>query len=177
VPLIALAVLASTTPASAGEWGKIGSGGGAIAGGRNFGLGGYVGTELGIGMKWFFNKPHALDIGIGFGSWWGSWFRLHIDYLYHFLVHRGRHAEVLLYPGIGGGIAYLRDRDWYYGDVCGPYANCFGGFIRVPFGVNWLIQAHHFDIFAEIALDVQFTAHGSYVWAWFEALGGLRYYF
>jgi hypothetical protein len=162
-------------PAEAAVWGPRW---GAIGGGRNLGIGGFVGTATGFSLKWFAGVGLSLGINASVQRWWytpaPTW-RAEIDLVWHASVAHGHHAwEMILGPGVGGGVGWWRSP--YYYDFCnrGPGPDCWGPFARGIFNWSMLFHHAHFDIFVEPSLVTVFIP--GFILDW-DVWVGAHYYF
>jgi hypothetical protein len=154
---------------------------GDIGGGHNFGLGGHIGTEIGPSLKFWFGGGLALNVNAGLNHWYlGAAYGLRAEatLVWHFSIVQKPKWEMLIGPGVGGGIGYWRD--WYY-DVCstdnrrGP-DDCAGPYAKGLFHWSMLFHPWHFDVFAEPGFLLGVGIPGFFFWDW-DFLAGVRYYF
>ncbi len=129
--------------------------------GGNLGLGVMLGEPTGISVKSWNNDRSAFDLGAAW-SFAGSndAIHLHGDYLLHSWFNDVKQGDLAFYYGIGARVI-LSDPDAYLG-------------VRVPFGLNYIIQDSRVDIFAEVVPILNLTPNTD-----FDGNGalGIRYYF
>lgn len=126
---------------------------------RQLGAGVIVGEPTGISLKYWNNDSNAFDAGISW-SITNEFLHLHADYLMHkyglFDIEKG---NLPLYYGLGGRMLFADDPD-------------IG--VRIPVGLNYLMENDPIGFFIEIAPtldlipDVEFDMGGGI---------GVRYYF
>jgi hypothetical protein len=103
-----------------------------------------------------------------------------VDAVWHFSVARWPRAEMLIGPGVGGGVAWWRNAGYF--DVCrdpidgGARDDCGGPFGRVLFHWSMLFHPYHFDVFAEPGLVIAAGIPGVVGLDW-DMIGGVRFYF
>jgi len=141
-----------------------------------FGAGIMVGDPTGVSVKYWLNDDRALDGGLAWGVWRGSYFHLHGDYLFHnstlITVSKGK---LPLYYGPGlrlrswSGDQYWDNGKWH--DYDGSRVDIG---VRFPVGLAYLFDGAPVDIFLEVAPTLDLTPATS-----FEIDGGIgaRYWF
>jgi hypothetical protein len=127
--------------------------------GGNLGIGAMLGEPTGISAKLWNGDKSAF----GFGAAWSfgryDAIHLHADYLQHSWIDGVEKGNLAFYYGIGGRIVLADDP---------------GIGIRVPLGLNYIIEDAPIDIFVEVvpildlAPSTDFDGNGAL---------GLRYYF
>ena len=156
---------------------------GAIGGGHDFGLGGHIGTEIGPSLKFWFGGGLALNVNAGINHWYygnAYGFRADASLVWHFSIVEKPKWEMLIGPGVGGGIGYWHD--WWSYDVCNPNNDprgpdaCFGPFAKGLFHWSMLFHPYQFDVFAEPGFLLGVGIPGFFFWDW-DFLAGVRYYF
>lgn len=147
-----------------------------VATSKKFGIGGMLGSPTGLSMKYFFAKPHAIDIGLGF-QWFGhAALGIHVDYKFHIYLAKPEPFELPLYFGVGPKLfIWFHDHCHYY---WGGKDHCREGFvgfgIRIPIGVAFHFNKVPLDVFLEIVPGVGFFPwFGMFV----DGAVGVRYYF
>lgn len=129
-------------------------------GGGKLGVGVLLGEPTGISVKKWNNQRSAFDLGVAW-SFVGSNDRIHLhaDYLLHSWISDIKKGELAFYYGIGGRMVFSND----------PTVG-----VRIPFGLNYMIEDAPVGLFAEAVpiLDLtpatEFNGNGAI---------GVRYYF
>ncbi len=128
--------------------------------GGNLGLGVMLGEPTGISLKSWNNSRSAFDLGVAW-SFAGSDddIYLHADYLLHSWIDDVDQGDLAFYYGIGGRMIFSDD----------PTAG-----VRIPFGLNYVIQDAPVDVFVEVVPVLNLTPNTD-----FDGNGalGIRYYF
>lgn len=141
-----------------------------------FGAGIMLGDPTGVSVKYWLNADRALDGGLAWGVWHGSYFHLHGDYLFHnstlITVSKGK---LPLYYGPGLRLrSWSGDQYWDNGkrhDYDGSRVDIG---VRFPVGLAYLFDGAPVDIFLEVAPTLDLTPSTG-----FEVDGGIgaRYWF
>lgn len=125
-----------------------------------FGIGVIIGEPTGISAKLWTENSAAFDAGIAWSLEDERHMHLHGDFLFHRSNIAGiKKGKLLPYYGIGGRVQFGEK-------------NKVG--VRVPFGINYVFERSHFDVFLEIVplLDIvpasEFDLDGAI---------GIRYFF
>jgi len=145
---------------------------------KTFGLGIMLGAPTGLSGKYFLGPDTALDFGIGVIGGYGrrDGLHLHMDFLWHPIsLVSTEPFELPLYFGIGGRIW---DYDYHYRDIDYNEGTAVG--VRVPLGIAFDFNNVPIDIFAEIALVLDFLVDDYYGDDFDVDLNGaigIRYYF
>lgn len=129
-------------------------------GGGKLGVGVLLGEPTGISVKKWNNQRSAFDLGVAW-SFVGSNDRIHLhaDYLLHSWFSDIKKGELAFYYGIGGRMVFSND----------PTVG-----VRIPFGLNYMIEDAPVGLFVEAVpiLDLtpatEFNGNGAI---------GVRYYF
>lgn len=147
---------------------------------KTFGLGLMFGDPTGLSGKYFLSSDTALDFGIGGAGWahryYGTGLQVHVDHLWHPIsLASAEPFELPLYFGIGGRLLtfdYDERPDRRYDNV-----TALG--VRVPVGLAFDFNNVPLDIFAELAIIVDFFVNDYYHRAGIDGNGaiGIRYYF
>ncbi|OGF47868.1 MAG: hypothetical protein A2452_12095 [Candidatus Firestonebacteria bacterium RIFOXYC2_FULL_39_67] len=127
-------------------------------GNRNFGLGLEFGDYPGVIAKLWLADNNALSAGIGFGSFT----RVHLDYLWHdFNVFKVSEGRLPLYYGFGG--------------IINTYQNANANFgIRGTFGLSYIFKENNFDVFFELSPILRFNPDSG---LFLSGSVGVRYFF
>ena len=142
---------------------------------KTFGLGIMLGAPTGLSGKYFLDRSHALDFGIGGMRYYRNrdGLHAHLDYLWHpFSLVSADAFELPLYFGIGGRLFDFNDKnDNFANDTI-----ALG--LRAPIGIAFDFNNVLLDIFFELALVADFYVDYS------DRLGfdvngavGIRYWF
>ncbi len=109
-------------------------------GGGKTGVGIMLGEPSGISLKSWNNSNTAWDLGLAWSLSGKDAIHVHADYLWHkwLDVEKG---ELAFYYGIGGRVVFTDD----------PFAG-----VRVPFGLNYLIEDSPVGVFFELAPILDF---------------------
>jgi hypothetical protein len=144
---------------------------------KEFGLGIMLGDPTGLAGKYYLSADTALDFGLGYGGYYygrGRYgFHAHMSFLWHPVVLAKPDPFWLpLYVGVGGRFlerGYFDDR----------YERRPRLGVRVPGGIMMDFNNVPIDIFAELALVVDFIAPRDRYrgYAGINGAIGLRYYF
>lgn len=127
-------------------------------GGGKTGLGIMLGEPSGISLKSWNNSKTAWDLGLAWSLSGKDAIHVHGDHLWHHWLDVDK-GNLAFYYGIGARAVFANDA--YFG-------------VRIPFGLNYLIQDSPVGIFFELAPILDFLpdtdgdANGSI---------GIRYYF
>ncbi len=127
-------------------------------GGGKTGVGIMLGEPSGISLKSWNNSTTAIDLGLAWSLSGKDAIHVHADYLWHKWLNVDK-GELTFYYGIGGRAVFTDD----------PYAG-----VRIPFGLNYLVEDSPIGIFFELAPILDFLpdtngdANGSL---------GVRFYF
>lgn len=150
---ILIGALTAFTPDEAFSQADTGNGG-------NFGLGVMVGEPTGVSVKSWNNSRSAFAIG---AAWSFSGPReavhLHADYLLHSWFNNVEHGQLAFYYGLGARVVFSNDAE---------------AGIRIPLGLNYVLEDGPFDLFVEavpilnLTPDTDFAGNGAV---------GIRYYF
>lgn len=141
-----------------------------------FGLGIMIGEPTGISGKGWIGADRAIDGGIAWGVWHGSYFHLHADYLFHNMdlipVSKGK---LPLYYGPGlrmrswSGGRYWRKGEWH--DYDGSRVDIG---VRFPVGLAYLFDGAPVDVFVELVPTLDLLPATSLD---LDAAMGVRYWF
>lgn len=125
---------------------------------EGFGLGLIFGDPTGLSMKYFVDEKNAIDGAVAW-SFWGEFFYVHADYLWHFDVIDVSSGSLPFYVGVGPKLGFSND---------------FRMGARIPLGITYLFDTVPIDLFIEIAPGMNFTpaTQGD-----FDAGLGARFYF
>lgn len=144
--------------------------------GSGFGLGIMLGEPTGISAKGWIGADRAIDAGLAWGVWHGSYFHLHADYLFHNMdlisVPKGR---MPLYYGPGlrmrswSGGRYWRKGEWH--DYDGSHVDIG---VRFPVGLAYLFDGAPVDVFVELVPTLDLLPATSLD---MDAAIGARYWF
>jgi len=164
--------------ASMGPHGAIGGGGG-----HAFGLGGHIGTDIGPSLKFWFPGGLGLNVDAGFNHWYygvSYSFVAEATLVWHFSIVEKPKWEMLIGPGVGGGIGYWRNWGGAFGDLCRTatrgFDDCAGPYAKGIFHWSMLFHPWRFDVFAEPGLALGVGIPGIFFLD-FQFHAGVRYYF
>jgi hypothetical protein len=177
--LVGATLAAAPAPAHAGGMGPHGE----IGGAHKFGLGGHIGTDIGPSLKFWFPGGLGLNIDAGFNHWYyGASYGLLAEavLIWHFSIVEKPKWEMLIGPGVGGGIGYWRNWGGGIGDLCQPSTrgpdDCIGPYAKGIFHWSMLFHPWRFDVFAEPGLAFGVGIPGFFFFD-FQFHAGVRYYF
>lgn len=141
-----------------------------------FGLGIMLGSPTGISGKYWISGDRAIDGGLAWGVWHGSYVHLHGDYLFHKMelitVSKGK---LPLYYGPGlrmrswSGGRYWRKGEWH--DYDGSHVDIG---VRFPVGLAYLFDGAPVDVFLELVPTLDLVPATSFD---MDAAIGARYWF
>ncbi|MBI4040925.1 MAG: hypothetical protein HY390_03540 [Deltaproteobacteria bacterium] len=130
---------------------------------KHFGLGAFVGTDVGVGGKYWFKEmqwPLSTQFGTGY-DFSGGWM-LFADALYQFhdLKVLNFFAPADLHAHAGGGVkvGFFDTHVW----------------IRIPIGADLLYQQNPYGLFVELAPGIRLNPN---VGGNFDVMAGFRYFF
>ncbi len=148
---------------------------------KTFGLGLMFGDPTGLSGKYFLGPDTALDFGIGGAGWahryYGTALQIHVDHLWHPVSLTSADAfELPLYFGIGGRLLFF---DYYDDPGRDRYDDVVALGVRVPVGISFDFNNIPLDIFAELAVIIDFFVNDYYHRLGVDGNGaiGIRYYF
>lgn len=127
-------------------------------GGGKTGVGIMLGEPSGISLKSWNNSTTAIDLGLAWSLSGKDAIHVHADYLWHKWLDVDK-GELAFFYGLGGRAVFTDD----------PFAG-----VRIPFGLNYLVEDSPIGIFFELAPILDFLpdtngdANGSL---------GVRFYF
>ena len=128
----------------------------AMAQDKGFGLGVILGEPTGISGKVWVGPNTAFDGAVAWSFGYHSAFHAHLDYLYHnFNLFRVEEGKLALYYGIGGRFKAdgdHSDADKNHGHVHRDHSHVG---VRVPVGLDYLVEGVPLDIFVEVAPIVE----------------------
>jgi hypothetical protein len=157
---------------------------------KTFGLGLMLGAPTSLSGKYFVGRSTAIDFGIGtiYDYRDRRGLHLHADFLWHPVSLASPDAfELPLYFGIGGRFfdgdrcyRYVDQRGNYYCDYYYRDYTALG--LRAPVGLSFDFNRVPLDIFAEIALVLDFlvdhdSRYDDGVYGDLNGAIGIRYYF
>lgn len=151
--------------------------------GRNFGLGFEIGNPTGFVGKYWLGRTNALDFGLGFDGYYGSYgqyctnnnngvcngrFTIHADYLWQSNLVRSS-AQLDWHIGAGGRINFWNNNNNSYASVGA----------RMPVGLDLMFNNPSFlELFFEIAPIIYIAPNvGQILWFSFDGSLGVRFYF
>ena len=141
-----------------------------------FGLGIMLGEPTGISGKYWIGSDRALDFGLAWGVWNGTYLHLHADYLFHNMeLIKVTKGKLPLYYGPGlrmrswTGGRYWRKGEWH--DYDGSHVDLG---IRFPVGVAYLFDGAPVDLFLEVVPTLDLVPATGLE---FDAALGARYWF
>ncbi len=142
---------------------------------KGFGLGVILGEPTGISGKVWVGPNTALDGAVAWSFGYHSAFHAHLDYLYHnFNLLKVPQHNLAVYYGIGGRFQADRDHshdDRHHGHDDRDHSHVG---VRVPVGLDYLVEGMPIDIFVEVAPivelvpDTDISLNGGF---------GIRYFF
>lgn len=143
----------------------------STANAKQFGLGFVLGSPSALSAKYWTSNTTALDFGLG---WDSSDILFFSDYLFHFpggLDSLKIPARLTPYVGIGGLLKIYNDAAKKANDNSN---NSLRMVVRVPLGVEWMIQKFPLGLFFEIVPGLRISPSTT---SEFGAGIGVRFYF
>ena len=137
---------------------------------RDIGLGIMVGEPTGISFKAWTSENTAIDAGMAWSIGRYDAVNLHADYLWHHFDLLGDNideGELPVYYGVGGRIVFADD----YPD---PGDNNAVLGVRVPVGINYLMEDSPIGFFLEVAPVVNIIPETDFD---LDSALGVRFYF
>jgi hypothetical protein len=137
-----------------------------------WGVGFVLGDPSALSAKYWFENTKALDFGLGWDG--NSNTYLFSDYLFHFpggLDSMRIPARLVPYVGVGGLIKIYNDASKKASENSN---NSLRLVVRVPVGVEWLVQKFPLGVFLEIVPGLRISPNTS---SDFGAGLGIRFYF
>ncbi|MBK6832370.1 MAG: hypothetical protein IPG92_17265 [Flavobacteriales bacterium] len=144
--------------------------------GSGFGAGIMLGSPTGLSAKYWISGDRAIDGGLAWGVWRGSYIHLHADYLFHNMeLLKVAKGKLPLYYGPG-----LRMRSWSGGRYWhkGEWRDYDGSYVdlgvRFPVGLAYLFDGAPVDVFVELVPTLDLIPATSFD---LDAAIGARYWF
>ena len=135
-----------------------------------------LGSPTGLSAKYWISGDRAIDGGLAWGVWRGSYIHLHADYLFHNMeLLKVAKGKLPLYYGPG-----LRMRSWSGGRYWhkGEWRDYDGSYVdlgvRFPVGLAYLFDGAPVDVFVELVPTLDLIPATSFD---LDAAIGARYWF
>lgn len=134
---------------------------------EKLGVGFEVGSPTAITAKLWKAEDRAIDAGIGY--WFGDYYDIYGDYLFHFPSALSKSQaplpEITPYVGIGADLQIFGKAN--------PQ-NSAGLYIRIPLGLEWMPKSTPIGVFLEIVPNVRVIPNMA---GYLGGGLGVRYYF